>query len=271
MRSFFTLVSLVITFFILTACSSQQVTVTSAQRVTVTLPSTSTPLPIPTGTPVPSATPTATPTIVTYSVDDWGKMDETAKYAAVPEIPEYAVGGLSALEGLDHMVIYYDAKGDYAGAQNMLTGKFEKTGTGAIEVFRTTDDGYYEMRAVGKEGMDEEQSRKAVERALEMAIVEDGVKYGYPTRTGVSNINTFYPAIRSIKDCEFAGGVDFGLKVPNATTSMEVDLRRLVGGSIFIYSSYENLSKSIYVRGVSPELFKSMALDYENTNIPAKP
>lgn len=211
-----------------------------------------------------------------YTVNEWRGLDQTARDAAFAKLPEtttegYIKGGFSGVVGMDYLINYFDANDEYAGSQNLLNGKFEKTGFGSIEVFMTNDGGSFEMKAVGKEKMDEDQARKSVERALEMAIVEDGVKYGYPSLPGVSNLDTFFPALRLIEGIEFGHVDDFGLKVPNSTASLEVNLRPLGGGSIFIYPSDENMATCIYVRGVSPYLFHSIVWDYENTKIPAKP
>ena len=70
MRSIF---AITITFFLLTACSSPQVTVTS--EVPVTLLPTSTSLPIPTGTPEPSVTSTSTPAVVKFDAQTWAGND----------------------------------------------------------------------------------------------------------------------------------------------------------------------------------------------------
>jgi hypothetical protein len=119
--------------------------------------------------------------------------------------------------------------------------------------------------------MDEQKSRNAVERALEMAIVEDGVKYGYPGLPSVSNLNTLFPILNSLVGCSNRNMIGLGLSVPNSTKSMEIQLRVCDKGSIFVYPNDKNMAQSILVRGVNTALFRTLALDSQNTIIPAKP
>lgn len=135
MRLFFAL----ITFVILTACSSQpQVTVTPFAEVTVTLPP-------PTLTATPTLAPTVTPTPepTTYTPENWGSMSPEQKLAAVPASPEYTAGNVSTLEGKENYVILRstdpDKKDEATGAWNAFTGKVETMSDAGIKIFKLTD------------------------------------------------------------------------------------------------------------------------------------
>jgi hypothetical protein len=118
MRSIFILVTLAISFCILTACSSPQVTATSAQPVTVTLPP---PTLTPTATLEPTATlkPTATPTEVPVKYDSQTLEGMTPEdiMASVPEMPGYDK------QYLGYYVHYVNTKGELGGSYNLETGK----------------------------------------------------------------------------------------------------------------------------------------------------
>jgi hypothetical protein len=114
MRSIYTLT---ITFFLLSACSSSQVTVTS----TAALPPTNTPLPTPTGTPALSATPTATytPTAVATLTPEQQLALDAARFGITAEMisgPDaiYKLGydkdGKIELRDKTNKLIYWDGK-----------------------------------------------------------------------------------------------------------------------------------------------------------------
>jgi hypothetical protein len=160
-------------------------------------------------------------------------------------------GSFSTVDGQNHLVIYYDTNGDYAGSQNMLTGEFEKTGTGAIEVFRTEDGGYYEMRAFGFEGMNEEQAKKAAEEMLYEAIVIDGVTYGEFSLQTAPNTDEFLAKLRKINDL-----IDNARMVSHVRMS-DNSLVNFAGfelgsGMVFVYRSDDGLGQDSYLRHTSP-------------------
>jgi hypothetical protein len=114
MRSIYTFT---ITFFLLSACSSSQVTVTS----TVALPPTNTPLPTPTGTPAPSATPivTYTPTAVPTLTPEQKLAVDTARFGITADMmtgkdAKYTVGydkdGKIILTDKKGTLVYWDGK-----------------------------------------------------------------------------------------------------------------------------------------------------------------
>jgi len=243
-----------ITFVILTACSSQpQVTVTPFAEVTVTLPP-------PTLTATPTLAPTVTPTLepMTYTPEAWQAMSPEQKLAAVPTIEGLKFNAFSTIEGMDQYAIYLDGNNDYAGSQNMLTGKFEKTGTGAIEVFRTENDGYYEMRAFGFEGMNEEQAKVAVEEMLYDVLVNDGVTYGLGIRNiintrDMSDLNR----LRTIKGLVDKAYFHIGLQVNEKGDLLDNAGFKLGLGTVFAYPSDESVNKEVYLRVVDPIILKN--------------
>jgi hypothetical protein len=268
MRSIF---ALAIAFFLLTACSSPQVTVTRSAEVTVTLLATRTPLPTPTGTPEPSATPSATytptPDIVKFDAQTWASMVANGEnLKALDNLPatmtidgvEMNKGTFSTVDGQNHMVIYYDTNGDYAGSQNMLTGKFEKTGTGAIEVFRTEDGGYYEMRAFGFVGMNEEQAKKAAEEMLYEVLVNDGVTYGVGAvqislNRDISPLNR----LRTIVGLRDRGVFVTTFFVNEQRALLDCAGFELDGETVFSYSSDEQFIEFKFLRNTNPTTFKN--------------
>jgi hypothetical protein len=269
MRSIF---ALTITFFLLTACSSPQVTVTRSAEVTVTLLATRTPLP--TLTPTPTTAPTVIPTATAlkFDAETWTTMVANGEnLKALDNLPatmtidsvEMNKGTFSTVEGQNHLVIYYDTNGDYAGSQNMLTGKFEKTGTGAIEVFRTDDGGYYEMRAFGFEGMNEEQAKKATEEMLYEILVNDGVTYGIGALTNSANRDMApLNRLRTITELRDRAVFVIGFSVNEQRDLVDCAGFELDGGTVFAYLSDEQLVIFRCLRDMNPTTLKNNLLSH---------
>lgn len=240
---------------ILIACSAQapQVTVTPFAEVTVTLPP-------PTLTATPTLAPTVTPTLepMTYTPEAWQAMSPEQKLAAVPTIEGLKFNAFSTIEGMDQYAIYLDGNDDYAGSQNLLTGKFEKTGTGAIEVFRTEEGGYYEMRAFGFEGMNEEQAKAAVEEMLYEVLVNDGVTYGFGALDIVVNSDlSRLNRLRTISGLVDKASFNTTFSVNERGDLLHCGGFVLSGGTVFGYPSDEQLLESKYLRNMNSTTLKN--------------
>lgn len=215
--------------------------------------------------------------IVTYTPETWASMDQTERDEALAQLPAkspegYTRGGYSTLEGLDNLVIYYDSNGDYAGSYDMFSGELVNTGHGPIEVFRTDDGGYYEMRAFGEVGQSEEQAKKAAEEMLYEAIVTDGVTYGEFSLHTAPNLDEFLLKLRTIKGLTDRG-VDSHVRTSDGYLANFGGFE-LSGGMAFAYRSNEGDAKGLCLRGTRPTEFNNKAQlssadgGYE---IPAKP
>jgi hypothetical protein len=227
----------------------------------------------------PITIPTSTSEVVKFSPETWATMVANGEnLKALEALPatmtidgvEMNKGSFSTVDGQNHLVIYFDTNGDYAGSQNLLTGKFEKTGTGAIEVFRTEDGGYYEMRAFGFEGMNEEQQRKMVADVLYDAIVVDGVAYGLAGNSWPDIVEQAH-ALDSIEG--FAVNPDFinMIKVPNSTERMGITGQNFAGSTICQYPSEDKVLVWQFLRGIDAETLRKILTDMENPVIPARP
>jgi hypothetical protein len=256
---------------IFTACSAQPIQATATRFATVT---TTFPPPTLTATPTlaPITIPTSTSEVVKFSPETWATMVANGEnLKALEALPatmtidgvEMNIGTFSIVEGQNHLVVYYDTNGDYAGSQNLLTGKFEKTGTGAIEVFRTEDGGYYEMRAFGFEGMNEEQAKVAVEEMLYEILVNDGVTYGLGALTN-SAIRDMTPLnrLRTITKLRDRAVFVIGFSVNEQRDLVDCAGFELDGGTAFGYVSDEYLREFRYLRDTNPTSLKNNLMSH---------